>query len=95
MHNPNSTTRRISTAANPPEGKNNSIAILSASLLTLVAIGCVSMGLWRVGTDLDWAGGFVFQNGFLSHWQVCIGAAVAVQYASRRLTRNRYRTVPV
>jgi hypothetical protein len=53
------------------------------------------MGLWRVGTDLDWAGGFVFQNGFLSHWQVCIGAAVAVQYASRRLTRNRYRTVPV
>jgi hypothetical protein len=61
--------------------------MLSASLLTLIAISCASLGLWRVGTDLDRAGEFVFLNGFLSHWQVWIGAAVGVQYASSRLTR--------
>ena len=52
------------------KGKNSRIAMLGASLLTLVAISCASLGLWRVGTDLDWAGDFVFQSGFLSHWQV-------------------------
>jgi len=70
-----------------PEEKNSRIAMLSASLLTLVAIGCASLGLWRMGTDLDWAGDFVVPSGFLSHWQVWIGAAVGVQYASWRLTR--------
>jgi len=49
--------------------------------------------MWRVGTDLDWAGGFVFSQGFLSHWQVWIGAAVAVQYAAWRLTRYAGATV--
>jgi hypothetical protein len=68
-------------------GRNSPIAILSASLLTLVAVSCASLGLWRIGTDLDVARNFVFQNGFLSHWQVWIGLAVGVQYASWRLTR--------
>jgi hypothetical protein len=71
-------------------GKNSRIAMGGASLLTLVVISCASLGLWRVGTDLDWAGAFVFQSGILSHWQVWIGAAVGVQYASWRL--NRYAT---
>jgi hypothetical protein len=61
--------------------------MLAASLLTLVAISCASLGLWRMGADLDWAGEFVFRNGFLSHWQVWIGAAVGVQYTSWRLSR--------
>ncbi len=69
------------------KGKSSRIAMLSASLLTLVAIGCASLGLWRMATDLDWAGDFVFRNGFLSHWQVWIGAAVGVQYASLRMAR--------
>ena len=55
--------------------------------MTLIAISCASLGLWRVGSDLGWAGGFVLQKGLLSHWQVWIGAAVGVQYASARLTR--------
>jgi hypothetical protein len=69
------------------KGKNSRIAKLASSLLTLVSISCASLGMWRVGTDLDWAGGFVFSQGFLSHWQVWIGAAAAVQYAAWRLTR--------
>lgn len=71
----------------PDGGKDNPIAMLSAVLLNLVAIGCVSLGLWRVGTDLDWAGDFVYQTGFLSHWQVWIAAAVGLQYVSWRLAR--------
>jgi hypothetical protein len=50
--------------------------------------------MWRVGADLDWAGGFVFPEGFLSHWQVWIGAAVAIQYAGWRLTRYASTAVP-
>ena len=69
------------------KGKNSRIATLAASLLTMVSLSCAALGLWRVGADLDWAGGFVFSEGFLSHWQVWIGAAAAVQYAAWRLTR--------
>jgi hypothetical protein len=62
-------------------------ALPGASLMTLVAFGCASLGVWRVGSDLGWAGDFVLQKGFLSHWQVWMGAAAGVQYASVRLTR--------
>jgi hypothetical protein len=68
-------------------GKNSRIARLAASVLTLVAISCGSFGIWRIGTDLDWAGDFVFPQGLLSHWQVWIAAAIAVQYLSWRLAR--------
>jgi hypothetical protein len=69
------------------KGKNSRIAMLSASLLTLLAISCASLGAWRIGADLDWAGPFVFQSGLRSHWQVWMGAAAGVQYASWKLTR--------
>lgn len=61
--------------------------MLAASLLTLVSISCGALGLWRIGTDLNWAGDFVFSKGLLSHWQVWIGATIAVQYGAWRLTR--------
>ena len=70
------------------EEKNGRIALLGASLLTLVAIGCASLGLWRVGADLNWAGEFVVHDGFLSHWQVWIGCAGGMQYTSWWLTRH-------
>jgi len=70
-----------------PEERNGRIAMQSASLLTLVAIGCGSLGLWRVGTDLEWAGDFVIQDGLLSHWQVWVGAAIGMQYTSWWLIR--------
>jgi hypothetical protein len=69
------------------QGKNSRMAMLAASLLTLVSISCGALGLWRIGTDLNWAGDFVFSQGLLSHWQVWIGAAIAVQYGGWRLTR--------
>ena len=69
------------------KGKNSRIAMLAASLLTLASICLGSLGVWRLAQDLDLAGDFVFANGFLSHWQVWLGAAVGVQYGAWRLTR--------
>jgi hypothetical protein len=69
------------------EEKYARMAVLSASLLTLIAIGCGSLGLWRVGTDLAWTESFVIQKGLLSHWQVWIGAAISTQYTSWWLVR--------
>jgi hypothetical protein len=69
------------------QGKNSRMALLAASLLTLVSVAFASLGMWRLGTDVGWAGEFVFSSGLLSHWQVWIGAAVIVQYTGWRLTR--------
>jgi hypothetical protein len=69
------------------KGKNSRIAILAASLLTLVAICLASLGVWKFCQDAGLAGDFVFADGFLSHWQVWIGSATLVQYACWRLTR--------
>jgi hypothetical protein len=68
-------------------GKNIHLAMLAASLLTMVSISFASLGMWRVGTDLNWAGKFVYPTGLLSHWQVWIGASILMQYASWRLGR--------
>jgi hypothetical protein len=76
-------------------GKNSRIARLAASLLTLVSISCVSLGLWRIGMDLDWAGDFVFPRGLLSHWQVWIAAAIVVQYLSWQLSRYAGKANPL
>jgi hypothetical protein len=70
-----------------PEEKYARIAILSASLLTLVAVSCGSLGLWRVSVDPGWTGNFAIRNGLLSHWQVWISAAVGIQYTSWWLVR--------
>jgi hypothetical protein len=75
-------------------GKNSRIARLAASLLTLVSISCASLGLWRIGMDLAWAGDFVFPGGLLSHWQVWIAAAIAVQYLSWQLARYAGKASP-
>lgn len=69
------------------KGKNGRIAMLAASLLTLMAICFTSLGVWRLTQDLDLTGDFVFTDGILSHWQVWIFGAVTTQYAAWRLTR--------
>jgi hypothetical protein len=75
-------------------GKNSRIARLASSLLTLCSTGCVSFGMWRLSSDLGWAGDFVFRDGILSHWQVWVGAAAAIQYSAWRLLRYA-RNAPV
>jgi hypothetical protein len=74
-------------------GKNSRMATLAASVLTLFSISCASMSMWRLGTDLAWAGDFVFRDGLLSHWQVWAGAAIAIQYFAWQLTNYAKQAV--
>jgi hypothetical protein len=69
------------------KGKNSGIAMLSASMLTMVSICFASFGFWRLAEDVNLAGGFVYTEGFLSHWQVWLFAAGTTQYGAWRLTR--------
>jgi hypothetical protein len=69
------------------KGKNSRMAMFASSLLTLIAICLGALGFWRLCGDLGLAGDFVFRDGFLSHWQVWLGAAAILQYACWRLTR--------
>lgn len=68
------------------KGKNARVALLIASLLTLIAICLAFMGFWRLLEDVDLTGDFVFDSGILSHWQIWLGGACAIQYAAWRLT---------
>jgi hypothetical protein len=69
------------------QGKNSRIALLGAGLLTMVSICLASLGIWRLCEDVGLAGDFVFADGFLSHWQVWIGATAVAQYTGWRLGR--------
>ena len=46
------------------------------------------LALWRIAADLNWTNSFAISSGLFSHWQVWLGAAVALQVCSRAL--NRY-----
>lgn len=77
------------------KGKNAKLALLGGSLLTLVAICLAFMGSWRLFGDVDLAGDFIYPDGFLSHWQVWLGAAGVTQYIALRLTKySRGTPVP-
>jgi hypothetical protein len=69
------------------KGKNSRIALLAASLLTLISICLLSLGIWRLCQDVHLAGDFIFADGFLSHWQVWFGAAAVTQYSCWRLSQ--------
>jgi hypothetical protein len=69
------------------KGKNGGIAMLSASMLTMVSICFASLGFWRLAEDVDLTGGFVYTEGLRSHWQVWLFAAGTTQYGAWRLTR--------
>jgi hypothetical protein len=69
------------------KGKNSRIALLGAGFLTLVSICLASLGIWRFCQDVGIAGDFIFEDGFLSHWQVWIASAALSQYACWRLSR--------
>jgi len=62
-----------------------------AGLLTLVSVACLSLSIWKILADLDWAGGFFIRSGIFSHWQVWIGATVLTQLVSFRLSRRSQR----
>jgi hypothetical protein len=55
------------------------------ALLTPASLVVLAMGLWRVCTDLDWAGAFPITTGLFSHWQVWIALSIALKILSSSL----------
>jgi hypothetical protein len=62
------------------------------ALLTPASLAVLAMGLWRVSTDLDWAGAFPITSGFFSHWQVWIASSIALKMLSSSLLAWDRRT---
>ena len=57
-------------------------------LLTPLALTAGALSIWRLGTDPGWTKGFFIAQGFLSHWQVWLAAAIGIQVLDSRLNRR-------
>ena len=71
------------------KGKNSRVAWVAAALFTLGSVSCLVLGLWRLGVDFGWTNDFIIQSGFLSHWQIWIGATAGFLYLNRQLQLTR------
>jgi hypothetical protein len=70
------------------KSKTRPLVLLMGAFLTPAALMALVLAGWRIAADLDWAGEFGIANGFFSHWQVWITAAIILQAFSTVL--NRY-----
>ena len=68
-------------------GKVRRVAQGVAALLSPAAALAAVLALWRVASDLNWAGRFAITEGLLSHWQVWLGFAILLQFCARVLAR--------
>jgi len=56
-------------------------------LLTPLAVTAGAVSIWRLGADPGWTNGFFIAQGFLSHWQVWLAAAIGTQLLAFGLNR--------
>lgn len=68
-------------------GKNRHVALAFGALLGPLALMAYVLGLWRLASDMGFAGQFGF-TGLFSHWQVWAMVGVALQATGSAL--NRY-----
>ena len=68
--------------------KTIALALALAALLPPRRFLPASSATWRIAADLNWTNSFAISSGIFSHWQVWLGAAVALQMCARAL--NRY-----
>ncbi len=59
-----------------------------AALLSPAALMAAALGAWDIAAAFRWANAFAISSGLFSHWQVWLGAAALLQFASFAL--NRY-----
>ena len=64
------------------------LALILAVLMPPSALAAGVLAFWRIAADLKWTNSFAISSGIFSHWQVWLGAAVALQVCARAL--NRY-----
>ena len=68
-------------------GKNRHLALAGGALLIPASLMAYVLGFWRLSSDIGVTKEFAIR-GVFSHWQIWIGAAVALQVAASVL--NRY-----
>jgi uncharacterized membrane protein YbjE (DUF340 family) len=68
--------------------KNRRMALVLAVILPPSALAAALLAAWCIAADLNWTNSFAISSGVFSHWQVWLGAAVALQLCARAL--NRY-----
>src|SRR5579862_9570020 len=69
------------------DGKNRHVALALGALLTPLALMAYVLGLWRLASDMGFAGEFGI-TGLFSHWQIWMIVGVALQLSGSLL--NRY-----
>ncbi|HWR51160.1 MAG TPA: hypothetical protein VN428_08635 [Bryobacteraceae bacterium] len=67
--------------------RNRELASFAAALMTPAAVAAFVLGVWRLASDLEWAGAFVISHGLFSHWQVWIAMAGLLQTCASALNR--------
>jgi hypothetical protein len=68
------------------------LANILVALLTPAAVVALVMGIWRICADLGWAGAFLIESGFFSHWQVWIALSIGLKMLSSTLIAWGSRT---
>ena len=68
-------------------GKNRHVALAFGALLTPLALMAYVLGLWRLASDMGFAGRFGI-SGLFSHWQVWMLIGAVIQATASAL--NRY-----
>ena len=61
---------------------------MTPTLLTPLAAIAALMAIWRFGVDVGWSDAFAISDGMLSHWEVWLALAIAIQWTAKRLDQR-------
>ncbi len=78
---------RLSPRLRKRLARNREVASVAAALLTPAAAMALVLGVWRLGSDLNWTGQFAISRGLFSHWQVWIAMAGLLETCASILDR--------
>jgi hypothetical protein len=88
-----STRSAVAVRVHPAVGRAVQISQEAASLVSVLflnpgAMVALVFGLWRLGSDLGFAGPFVVSEGLFSHWLVWIMLSAGLKALATMATRN-------
>lgn len=66
---------------------SSKLAFALSGMLTPTSVICFAISLWRLLSDLNITGEFIFSGGLLSHWQVWLALGILTQTLSVFLDR--------
>jgi hypothetical protein len=69
------------------EALRRQVALMTASLMTPIAVMAWALAGWRLAADLKWTGDFAIQSGIFSRWQVWVALGILVQFGAFLLHR--------